>query len=156
MFYKLMENRLSSAVQHFFSFCRHTFCTSVYSLNHNAYVMPELVETTKTMLLQDLSHHYKVLWSLFWIRGLLWCIHLYHENGFVDRVVNFLSSFVYSGLDILWATSQVFFCKSMGRLPRCNWSILPLFSGVRLALLFVFLCTCYFMSCVCLFSSVYL
>ena len=38
------------------------------------------------------------------------CIHLHHENWFVQRFIVFLSSFFYLGLDFLW-TTRVFLGK---------------------------------------------
>ena len=117
---------------------------------HNWYVMPELAVTMQTfctalyflklcfwnmfMLQQDWIITTEVLWSSSWTRWSLCCIHLHRENWFVQGVLVILSSFVYPGLDFLLATRRVFLEKLLGRLPyRCTLSMLPVFSGVRVA-----------------------
>ena len=110
---------------------------------HNPYVMPELAETKQTfcnkvMFLQDWSHHYRSFMVAIITCGSLWCIHVHHDRV-IQRVMVFLSSFVYPRLDFLWATRRVY--KTRGRLPyQCIWSMLPGFSGVRVAHLLSLLC----------------
>ena len=68
------------------------------------------------------------------------CIHLHHENRFVQCVIVFLSFFVYPDLDFLWAARWVFLGKQ--------------FFVVRVThfLLYVFICLFYVLCCVCLVS----
>ena len=96
---------------------------------HNSYIMPELAFTTHTFCIsldflqlgfwnrvimpQDWRHHYRSLWSSSWTCGSLRSIHVHHENWFVQRVIVFLSSFIYHGHDFLWATRRVFLKTQM-------------------------------------------
>ena len=59
----------------------------------------------RIMLRQDWSHHFRSLWSS-WTRGSLRCIHLHNKKWVVQRVIVFLSFFVYPGLYFLWATRR--------------------------------------------------
>ena len=57
--------------------------------------------------------------SSSWTRGSLRCIYLHNENWFVQRVIVFLSSFVYAGLDFLWTNRQVFLEKQQRAEDAC-------------------------------------
>ena len=91
-------------------------------LYNNSYGMPELAVVTQTfcialdflqlsfwnriVLLQDWSRDYRILWSSPWTRRSLRCIHLHYENWFVQRVIVFLSSFVFLWFNFLWAINS--------------------------------------------------
>ena len=130
---------------------------------HNSYVMQELAMTTQISYNKAPGIglccykieviNTKVLWSSPWNRRSLRCIHLHHENWFVQDVIVFLSSFVYPGLPFYEKLGWCFW-KSRGRLPyRYTWSMLPVLScSFAFVTLYVLLYLLYVLCCVCLFS----
>ena len=103
-----------------------------FSFFFNWYVMPELVVTTQTFLIDFLELDFRsrviwlqvitiqVLWSSSWTRGSLRCSHLYHENWFVQRVMVFTFSFVYLGLDFVGVSGKAEDAYPTGALGPCS------------------------------------
>ena len=91
----------------------------------------------------------EVLWSSLWTRHSLRCIHHRLENWCIQRVIVFLSSFVYPGLDILWATRRVFLEKQETLTLLVHLFHAPSFKWSPSELL---ICFCYFV-CMILFTS---
>ena len=59
---------------------------------------------------------------------------------FIQRVIVFLASFVYPGLDLLWATRRVFLEKQRTLILPLHLVMHPVFSGIRVAHLILLLC----------------
>ena len=138
---------------------------------YNSYVMPELAETTQTffialeflqigfwnrvMTLQDWCHHYR---SFMVVIKNSWIVTVYPSAPWKligQRVVVYLSSFVYHGLDFLWATRQMFLEKQRTLTLPLNLFHAHSFNGVWVAHLLLVLWMydfSYFVYCVCLFS----
>ena len=113
-----------------------TFCTALDFL--------QLCYSTRVMLLQNLSYRFR---SFMVIIMNSWIVTVYPSAPWepvCSMCHSFLSSFVYSGLDSLWATRRVFQEKQRTLTQPVHLVNDPNFSGVQVSHLLLFLCTCYF------------